>query len=78
MQEKIKPKVLKDSTLNHISEFPVDIDQLSEYGAARVTAYCFCKVIFIEGVYMLTFHFRVFISFSPPPPQVLQQGQTEL
>lgn len=29
--------------------FPVEVDQLLKYGLARVTAYCLCKDILING-----------------------------
>lgn len=38
-----------------MSVFHVDIDQSPKYGAARVIAFCLCNVIFIKGLYILTF-----------------------
>ena len=38
-----------------ISEFHVDADKLHKYGAARVTAYCFCKASLAKGLYKLRF-----------------------
>ena len=48
------------SIANHFSVFLVDFNELPQYNAARVAAYCLCMDTLIKSLGMLRFPLRIY------------------